>query len=79
MRYPVFACPQDKLHQIVTEIKIPYWKCGHQHYLEILTLIKKPLSDYPFEYGPYPSPLSYVSFMDSILELRILSFVFIVI
>lgn len=52
-----------------TIIKIPYWKATHHHYQELLTVCQLRIADYPFEYGPYPSPLSWVSYMDSIFEL----------
>ena len=71
MDYLVYNNQRDAWNGKTTTIKIPYWKGTHKHYLPILTACKLLLADYPFEYGPYPSPLSWVSYMDSILELSV--------
>lgn len=73
MRYPIFQNPTNAEKAVVTLIDIPFWKCSHECYLDILLLTNLDVCDYPFEIGPYPSPLSWVSYMDSTLQLCLIS------
>lgn len=53
-----------------TLIKIPFWKCSYICYLDILLLCELRVEDYPWEIGPYPCPMSWVSYMESTFQFR---------
>jgi len=68
MKYLIYDGLENAINNISKLIDIPFFKCSHHCYLIILTAIQESLKDYPFEIGPYPSPLSWVSYMDSALQ-----------
>ena len=69
MDYIVYLSAADAKIGKTSIIKIPLWKCSHVCYLDILQVIYDiELADYPFEYGPYPSPYSWVSYMESTFQ-----------
>lgn len=65
IKHPVFVDPDDTTPTI---IDVPFWKCSHQCYLDILLLCCLMPEDYPWEIGPYPCPLTWVSYMESTFQ-----------
>ena len=66
----VYQNPADKQEGIVSEIAVPFYKVSHVCYQDILLLCKLRIEDYSWSIGPYPCPLTWVSFMESTFELR---------
>lgn len=65
MDYLVFDAKQNEIRLI----QIPFWKTNPPCYVQILFFITQSIDNYPYEIGPYPSPLSWVSYMDSMFQL----------
>ena len=70
MKYPIYNNVKDEKQGQVSIIDIPYWKCSHHCYLDLCLLTQCDPKDYPYQIGPYPCPLAWVSYMDSTLQLR---------
>ena len=68
MKYPIYNKPQDAANRQIKLIDIPFWKCSHHCYLDILLVTQCDEKDYPFEIGPFPCPLAWVSFMESTFQ-----------
>ena len=51
-------------------IEIPYWVSSLVCYEDILLYVGLSIADYPVSIGPFPSPMNYVQYMDSLLQLK---------
>ena len=66
----VYENEQHRAIGLTKIINIPYWKCSYICYMDILTFCGLAFEDYPWKIGPYPCPLSWVSYMDSTFQFR---------
>lgn len=69
MDYIVYLNAEAAKNNDVSTIKIPFFKCTPACFLDIMRVIRDlELPDYRFEIGPYPSPLTWVSYMESTFQ-----------
>ena len=54
-------------------IDVPFWKCSYHCYLDILFSCGLDPNDYPWQIGPYPCPLTWVSYMESTFQFCVVS------
>ena len=67
----VYLSQQDKNMKKISLIDIPYWVSSLVCYQDILLYIGLRIEDYPASIGPFASPMNYVQYMDSLLQLNI--------
>jgi len=68
----VYLGQEAKDQQQPTLIDIPYWVSSLVCYEDILLYLGLSIEDYPVSIGPFASPMNYVQYMDSLLQLNII-------
>lgn len=52
---------------------MPFWKCSHVCYEELVLFCRLSIEDYPWCIGPYPSPMTWVSYMESTFQFSLIN------
>ena len=65
IKHLVYNYPGDTTAML---IDVPFWKCSFHCYLDIVIFCGLDPKDYPWQIGPYPCPLTWVSYMESTFQ-----------